>query len=321
MAAQIIEPLFPDSKHGYWAMHFAAVLKCLDDHKGMKSDPHSLLSVEPGEWTLARYRGVGDVNGFKNIKGKVKNFGAQYLLADILNREEHPLSYDLIDHLSQSYDEDLLTLPIESLSWDCYVAGNDARAGEQLAERTNARLLGDRRYRAHTYDEVKNTDLCLVLKDDTNFGLRPLAVLGEVEGNKGRQLTNASFWVRKPDLAQFGIGLTRGVPGKYQITPLLFEGDTKVVVRMGHEESALADFHKAVDKVEHLMQRGPYSRWWEGYSDQALVDILDLLANGFEIEVRILIDRLREDTLVDDLNAESLGPVELLSTTPDIIMP
>ena len=312
-----VRPEVVDYGPDYWAMHFAAVFECLDDHPSLEKGPHQFFDPSFGEWSLSDYRGESPPSAFSRMRNTIQNWGAQYLLADLLNENLHGYRTAIIDALSDVHNDSLLNAPADEIACECYVSGRDSRSGKEFLQSCRARILGDKRRRVHTSrSEVEFADLCLILN---RYGQGPLAVFGEAEGNHGRRLLRDRFWSGKADLAQFGIGLIpgQGERAKIQIHEAL--SGNKIILTMGTEKNVIKDFHDVVGLVDRLVHTGPNERrWWKRIQPLALQDMMDLVVAMWRKPIQDVIAVLRDDVIISSADIQSFDST---GTPSEIVVP
>lgn len=268
----------------YWRMHVAAVLLCLHDHRHLETAPRTLLGDRWPAWTLADFRGSADRAAFSRMKASVQNWGAQYLLADVLHRDVYGLRTHLVQALSDVHG---ITLTATA----CVVAGRDSAAGDTFLRSCRARVLGDLRRRVATSrDVLVFTDLCLLAHESEPTA--PVAIFGEVEGNHGEQLNRRIYWQAKSPYSLFGIGLVE----RQHEPALLTEIEGRIVITLGAHKSLFSDFHVAVSWVEKLIEHGPTDSWWRNSAEPTLADAIALVVQHWRMPVQEVLATLGYET-------------------------
>jgi hypothetical protein len=254
-------------------MHAAAALICLHDQNCIADRPSKLVVHYPN-WSLCAYRGAIANGKFAAIKHHIRNFGTQYLTADILSNDIIGINAELLDQLSYIHDVRLGKVLA------CYVSGLDSSMGTRFLEQCRARVLGDRRYSVQAMKpQVEHTDLCLVVSDATDPD-KQIAIFGEVEGNHGQKMLKDSYWDGKSKFAHFGIGM---VP-KQKEPSAIQNRDKKVLVTLsGGAFSVLGDFHKMIDILEAFILHGPNGiDSYKQMMQPAMLDVISLLSECWQ---------------------------------------
>jgi hypothetical protein len=254
----------------YWRMHFAAVLLCLHDHQNLEVRPQALVPNRWPGWALHDFRGSADRYAFPRMRASIQNWGAQYLLADILLKNVHGLCTTLVRELSDAHN-----LPLKPLS--CVVAGRDSAIGDAFLRSSKARVLGNRRRRVSSSREfLVFTDLCLLTHlgdpEDT------IAIFGEVEGNHGDNLWRPSYWESKSEYSLFAIGLS----SRQQESLKIGECSGRIIITMGAQQNVFSDLQIVVNWVERIIESGPSERLWRSASDPELRDAIALVVDGWQ---------------------------------------
>lgn len=296
----------------YWAMHIAAALLCMHDHPGLAVSPERLLGDGWRTWSLSEYRGHAHPATFRQIQAHVGNWGAQYLIADILNRDLLGLLNPLLAELAQVHGAPLIS---GQAKVECRVSGIDSRSSRAFLQSCRARILSDRRRRVNkSLEGVKNADICLLVYQE---GQDPVAIFGEVEGNHGERLRRNIYWGGKSPFALFGVGVLPGqVDGVTLETINLLDVGPKVLMLFGTAKNVMADFADALSLLEMLFQNGP-SAANSRFLPAPVREISATLAASWNLPIVDLISLLHPviaDTYVETLSGESD-----VITTPAII--
>jgi len=311
---RIVQPGAVAYDFDYWAMHVSAVLLCLHDHPGLATSPARLLGDPWQAWSLNDFRGAIQPAAFNQMQALIQNWGAQYLLADVLNRDTLGLRSPLLEAISEVAEEPSLPqLPAE-----CLVSGRDSYSGSEFLDRCNARIQGDRRRRVHTSaDLVQFTDLCILLETD---GPERVAVFGEVEGNHGEYLGQERYWHAKSQLALFGIGLVPQQAYPITLDIVSFSFGRRAVVLLGTRSNVIGDFHHVVDAVGKFLYFGPRDEWWR-MLQPGLPDVFAILVQYWSNPVSELLSALRRSLVFEEHVVQVLEQATTphALTTPQLI--
>jgi hypothetical protein len=125
-------------------------------------------------------------------------------------------------------------------SYEVYVCGSDSRDGHQFLESLNAHIFGyDNKTIQQAFDDVKHVDLCIVI--NRADPLTRLAILGEVEGNKGAKMLRGSFWTGTASFCAFGVGVVLNNNKQMEIQTINTPTGPKSVLTMSSAHHVAAD--------------------------------------------------------------------------------
>lgn len=299
---EIIKPGIFTNMNAYWAMHYCSIIETLYEQKTMGHGfQQSYMTNVPH--TLENLVSKAGFSFFSNIKGSIRNFGLQSLLCHYLTSVEGaPVFFHIIEKLADQHNFDFST---DLYDYGVFVSCKDFASGTRFIEEHDPVLLG---YAPLTHSQaassVSYADLCFLIKmEDEN-----LALLGEVEGNKGNDLRLKSFWSRKKgEYYSFGIGVQQrkkdigsmmepvNITGEWVNT----ECGWKYVVLFQSDFYLIDDFCAAIDTIQVFFTMGPAQR---SNFDPSLLPVLNLIKQNWTNDVIGLLETLRE-LLVSDQSA------------------
>ena len=242
----IIEPSIIGDQTSYWAMHFCGVLEAMRQQNQLQysfnksipdGDPHTLANLVAHTPTWF----------FPTLKAYLSNFGLQYFLSHYLMSFEgrNPV-VALLNAVANAYDVDLVG---SMQSYEVYVCGSDSRDGHQFLESLNAHIFGyDNKTIQQAFEDVKHVDLCIVI--NRADPLPRLAILGEVEGNKGTKMLRGSFWTGTASFCAFGVGVVLNNNKQMEIQTINTPTGPKSVLTMSSAHHVAADFMQAIGVFE-----------------------------------------------------------------------
>ncbi len=270
--------------YSYWLMHIVSYLECLNDHKLFTIFPPTDIKQF---WTLSDFRGALQNGELYDIRNKIKNWGAQYYLANLFNFDSFYKSF-LINELSNFLNKNIEEVKI-------VVSGKDSTHGfDFLTDESNDyRFYFDKRRRIKTSkDLIQYADLCFLITD--NGGI--FSIFGEVEGNHGKKLLNYNFWINKGRHIHIGIGLIDSNENYIRHEILNFDGRDRLIILFPSSKSVLADFDLMVDTIENLIQQGPRSgKWWIRFDSECLREAIGYLYNNFNTSILHILGYLKGD--------------------------
>lgn len=291
---EIIKPGIYTDMNAYWAMHYCSILETLYEHKTIAHGFQKTYMVDVPP-TLHNLVANADFSFFRDIKQSLKNFGLQSLLRHyLISSEGAPVFFDIMEKLTDHHNYDLLN---NNYEYGVFISCKDFTSGMRfIEENNNPVLLG---YEPMLYAEagklVTYADLCFLLKNPNGN----LAILGEVEGNKGGELLLNSFWSNKKGVYySFGIGVKKKnrvgvlpepsyITGKWVDT----EHGWKYVIMIESDHSLIDDFHSAIDTMQTLLTMGPRQR---GNYEPSLLPVLNLIKQNWNGDIVELISQLRQ---------------------------
>lgn len=293
-------------------MHIAAALEVLHDHPGLQNTPEDLLGPGCEDWSLAKYRGTAASHALAQMSGHIQNWGAQYLLADLLNKGSHGYRDKLLEAVEYITGIEWISQPN---SFECHVSGKDSRSGHAFLQSCDARIAGDRRRRvSSSIDAVRYADICMLVEP---FEGDVLAVFGEVEGNHGKRLLKSRYWKKKSDYALFGIGINTSCSSKATLEVVDTQARRKVVLILGTKDNVIADFHLVVNIIQNLMEVGPQGLWWRRL-EAGLQEAVQYLVDNWQESVSWILEDLRGEV---DTEHTQIYTLESTSTPPKIVTP
>lgn len=233
----------------YWSIQVASVILCMDDHALLQHRPENYLGADC-LWSIEGFRGAAPARALADMQTLVQNWGTQYVLVEVLNRDVLGARTTLLGEIEKIHG------PVPGSHFvRTVVSGNDSTCGRTFLTESQARIGADMRRRVRTSREmIKDTDIALIL-DAGERG--EIALFGEVEGNHGEKLLNTSWWATKSDLAQFGIGILHGGDQPLLIGDVDAAAGKRVVMLFGTQNNVIVDFHVAVDVMERILRDGP----------------------------------------------------------------
>jgi len=244
--AELIQPNVIGDLKSYWAMHFCSILETLYEHKQLEFCIQSLIPTHQ-QRSLSNFVGEAERGFFSRIRDNINNWGLQYFLCHYLaSPDGHNVFHRIISEISNNYNFDLLK---NFHSYGIFICGIDSYSGEQFLKTTTAAILGYTEYTIqNVWEDIKYVDLCILIKRLPGDTL-DTAILGEVEGNKGRKLFAPDFWEKKSSMCLFGIGVAQG-GAEISIHNIELENSIKTVVTLGSNFSVVDDFKIALGMME-----------------------------------------------------------------------
>jgi hypothetical protein len=314
---EIIKPNIASDMNAYWAMHYCSLFETLYEHKTLE---HSFQrpyfdDISP---TLHNLMANAGFSFFQNIKQSMKNFGLQSLLCHYLtSREGSHVFFNIMTNLSNHYNYELSTN-----DYGVFISCKDFASGSKFISENNPILLGYRNLsHSDAAQKVTYADLCFLFKKED----RNLAVLGEVEGNKGGELLLKSFWSKKKgDYYSFGIGVKKRSKKNYRTSypePSNITGEWinteygwKYIVIIESDHYLVDDFHSAIDTLQTLLTFGSNHK---GNYVPYLIPILNLIREYWNRDIIDLIKILRTFLISDKFATLGTNPLSA-KTLPNI---
>lgn len=299
----------------YWLGLLGAVLSCLHDHKLLEHRPDK-YGLPREAWSLRDFRGQAPHGALGYVKASMANWGFQYLLVDVLNDKSLPYMNWLQEGLSQVKGTDLDLLSANAVA---HVSGTDAYSAHDLAGRVRGRLLSDlRKTFATSQQQVRNTDLCVVLEGAREY---PVIALGEVEGVHGGRVTSPAFWAAKSPATNFGIGVVEGEGVRVELVETSV--GQRFVMLFGSRMGLARDFLGALDWMDYLVREGPHHRQRER-AEPGLKEALDYIASRFTEPVSAILGDLHGSVFTEQrsqiLLLDSTGAAPSAVHTPDLLI-
>lgn len=311
----LVRPGLISDAQAYWAMHVCAILMTLTEQTNLTYRFYGKTIPPNAPQTLATLCGNAPIHFLKSMEGAIQNFGMQYFLSTYLTSEEgFPCLTQLLEEVSKACNVDLFSQPI---SVSVHVCGKDSRSGQQFLTSTNARLFGSSDLTL--YDAIRDiefADLCILLHPAS--GERPLALLGEVEGVRGKKLTWPSYWGGKSSYCCFGIGVHQGLRGLSELFTLQSPDGPRTIMRFGSRHHVVADFCKA---VTNLISQMNHSRHADLHLEEGLAEVMQLVRLRWNDPIELLVNELQDlsaySTMPTDQQVKLLGH---LTQVPTIIV-
>lgn len=319
---KIIKPKIINSHRSYWAMHACSFLEYFYEHKNSEIN-FFRLETKNVPMTMANLKSESSEHFISQMRRYFRNWGFQYFLVHYLRTDsaEHVIS-DLIAFLSDIHNVDL-TDNLTKYGW--FVTGSDSRSGDRYIRSESACLLGADQLSLCDYDDAKNTDLCFRLwfeeespRSDTVFEWKQ-AILGEVEGKLNSRIHSRRYWEYKPELSQFGFGVSDRIDNN-QIEVVRTAYGDKVVITLSSRDNVVQDFEDTLAMFDwvfhrrHSFDRIP--RWFE---EIGLTTTIEYLIDSIHKPVHEVIAELRRITLVAG-NAEDDTNDITLPSVPSIVI-
>lgn len=308
---QVIEPTLINDPKSYWAMHFCSILETLYEHKYLEFNIQKSIYYSHPK-TMASFVGTSEQGFFARMRESVQNWGLQYFLCHYLaSTDGYKLFNELIDHISDNYDFDLLK---NFHSYGVFVCGIDSYSGAEFLQNTNAEIFGyTEKSIVNVWEDIKYVDLCILVRRYEGDTLDS-ALLGEVEGNKGQKLFRNSGWGKKSSMCLFGVGVKQGET-EISIQNVKLENSIKTVAILGSEHSVIDDFHVAIGLMEVFLSMN-YQHKVVKIPGQ--YEIIEIIRNNWFNPVEELIETLRG--FINRVDGASLGINPLtIQSVPKII--
>ncbi|EKO3801094.1 hypothetical protein NTE28_003592 [Vibrio harveyi] len=254
---KIIEPKIISSDDHYWAMHACSFLEYFYEHKNSEVN-FSRIEKRNLPLTMASLKSESSEHFISQMKRYFRNWGFQYFLVHYLRTDAAAdVVENLVSYLSDIHDMDL-TDNWTRYGW--YVTGSDSRSGSRFIQGEESPLLGADQLALCDYRKAKDTDLCLrlsyeeeALLSDEVFEWKQ-AVLGEVEGKWGSKIHSRRYWESKPELSQFGFGVSTKID-KNQIEVVRTDSGDKVVVTLSSQDNIVRDFNDTLVMFDWVFHR------------------------------------------------------------------
>ncbi|MGR5127988.1 hypothetical protein [Photobacterium swingsii] len=312
---KIIEPKVITSNRSYWAMHACSFLEYFYEHKNSEVN-FSRLEKRNLPLTMASLKSESSEHFISQMRRYFRNWGFQYFLVHYLRTDSaENVVEDLVAFLSDIHNVDL-TEYWTKYGW--FVTGSDSRSGNRFIKSEDAPLLGADQLSLCDYEEAKNTDLCFrlryeeeSLRSDEVYEWKQ-AILGEVEGKWGSSINSRRYWEHKPELSQFGFGVSKKID-RNQIEVVRTARGDKVVVTLSSQDNVVSDFNDTLAMFDWVFHRrhsfDEIPRW---FKIAGLSTTIEYLIDSMHLPVYEVIADLRRITLV-------AGKAE--DETNDITMP
>jgi len=286
MKSYIPNSVIEESK-SYWATHFCSLLECLHYHTQLQHNASHLPQYP--SWSLSDMRGNLPNNFFYMLKNHIYNWGFQYFIVNFLNQKSGSMIVEkLIEELSNSYN---IKFSNNLTCYYFYISGYDSKLSIDLESRFSEifpRKVG--LALPVIPDVIKNSDICLVLKDSVeniNVG-----IFGEVEGHKGHKLKWESFWRNKSDYCVFAIGVIKSECNGCYLDVFNDLNAPKVNLYFEAKHFVVDDFRQAVDYIEQLFLSGPKTMLH--IKDEELGFFVDYIKNNWNKPVIELIGFIKK---------------------------
>lgn len=322
---KIIEPKVITNNDQYWAMHALSFLEYFYEHKNSEVSFSRNIDSSKAPITMASLRAHASISFISDMRRYFRNWGLQYLLAHYMRTvEAEDTVGDLLAYLSDIHNIDL----VQDLKWyGWYVTGSDSRSGNRFIQEVDAPLLGTHNLSLNEYRRAKDTDMCLLLGYDCdepksgNIEHYEISVLGEVEGKYSSDIHRASYWNRKPEFSQFGIGVS-DENDHNQIEVVKSENGAKPVITFSSKDNVVRDFIDILDVFDWVFNRR-YSQENtppRSYINIGLGNTIKYLIESWNDPVYEVIRELRKLINVSDKSKEDTNEITMPSV-PKIILP
>jgi hypothetical protein len=301
------------NQRSYWSTHFYSVLECLRYHNTLQWPGRKLSDIGKVNWSLEDLRGVAPPNFFQLIDANMRNWGMQYFLATFLNRKEaEPIVQGLINKLSELWGG-----TFGNSEYRFYISGRDSDLGRavdlKFDEIYPKKVLLDEPNRQKIIDF---SDLCMILKSKDYFdeqgNPKRLGLFGEVEGNKGDDLFQASYWSGKSNYCVFAFGVVDEPGSGAFISSKLVGQVNRALVTLQTNHSVVKDFRTVLWWMAHLFTYGRFSLLPPNI-DEELGFFLNFIKSRFDTDIVDLIAEMGAFVHPDDVIQSSPGPSTIIT--------
>jgi len=321
-SVRVIEPKVIALNSQYWAMHACAFLEFFYEHKNSEINVFRNINPEEAPLTMASLKSHATNSFISRMRAYFKNWGLQYLLSHYLRTKDGECYVNtLLDCLSEALDVDLHR---DLISYEWYVTGDDSRSGNRFIRENDSQLIGGRGLTVSSYEKSKHTDLCFFLNYREDLyggdGFRyEYSILGEVEGKEDSNIYRSSYWERKPELSQFGIGVSTQHKTNVSIIRSMY--GNKSILMLNSKENIVEDFIDVLQVFEWVFngrfEHGDRPPRW--FRQAGLLSTMEYLLNAWNTPIYQVIQELRMLIDVSDRSISNNSKITMPSV-PKVIL-
>lgn len=243
-----------DNSLPYWSMHFISVLECLAYHKNLQYRPIIIPKTQT-IGSLTMMKGTYPNSFFDNMANYISNWGMQYFMVHYLN---HKINLNIVNKIKEQLDDLFnITNYKDYNDFEFYISGHDSELAKDISQYYDE--IYPKTFKLDFLsknDLIRNSDICLVLKDIQNN--KNIAIFGEIEGNHGDKLFTNDFWNGKSDFCVIGIGAVDGhQKGKFYIERYLHNGIyPKLNIIFEKNSYVVRDFFHVINEFRYIFNYG-----------------------------------------------------------------